>query len=183
MDGHWPHIGKDIGEYPTYNLPYFICLVVGLVLAILGAKGPVTIKGLPLRSLFFNFATANYFVFAALAGVLPTIDFFKEETQNLQRIEFYHFAAGAGLALIATVLKTYLNRGEVEDDTDQDSEIEMADPERGDNTDNPLLDGQSPKRPGAKSMTSNPLWTLSSDAKEGEEDESGEGESEVQAEV
>ena len=173
MDGHWPAIGKDIGEYPTYNLPYFICLVVGLVLAILVVKGPVKI-----RNLLFNFATANYFVFAVLAGLLPTLDFFKDERQNPETNKFYYYAAGAGLSLIATGLKTYLNRGEMTDDADPDSEIEMADPERGDNTGNPLLQ-QSPKR--SKSMTSNPLWTLSSDAKDGSDDEEdSEGKPEAQ---
>ena len=148
-------MGMDIGQPPTYNLPYFVGLVVAVVCSVL-----IHIKKIPAlaRDFLFHFSTANYFVLALIGGLYPSIDFFTD-AKDPRRIEALGFGVGGAIAVLATFLKLWLNRNaEGSEDNDQDSEIEMADPEVGEKSNNPLL-----QRNGSNTLTSNPLWALSKD--------------------
>ena len=170
MDGHWPYIGMDIGSPPTYNLPYFVGAVVAIACTIL----TIVLKARFVLDLVFHFCTANYLVLALLAGLLPSIDFFKDTKQGeYERNKAMNYGVGCGVVVLVTVAKFLLNRNSpTKEDLDQDSEIEMADPEVGvDKNSNPLL------RESSDTLTSNPLWALSQEPKlPGEdEEEAGEG--------
>ena len=170
MDGHWPYIGMDIGSPPTYNLPYFVGAVVAIACTIL----TIVLNTRFVLDLVFHFCTANYLVLALLAGLLPSIDFFKDTKQGeYERNKAMNYGVGCGVVVLVTVAKFLLNRNSpTKEDLDQDSEIEMADPEVGvDKNSNPLL------RESSDTLTSNPLWALSQEPKlPGEdEEEAGEG--------
>ena len=67
--------------------------------------------------------------------------------------------------MVFTALKLFLNRdAAIKEDHDQYSEIEMADPERGDHNQNPLM------RESSDTLTKNPLWSLTKEVNEDEED-------------
>ena len=75
------------------------------------------------------------------------------------------YGIGCALIVVFTALKLFLNRdAAIKEDHDHDSEIEMTDPERGDHNQNPLM------RESSDTLTKNPLWSLTKEVNEDEED-------------
>ena len=162
------YIGSNGRSNPT------IAAAVGLLVAIACTILTIVLNTRFVLDLVFHFCTANYLVLALLAGLLPSIDFFKDTKQGeYERNKAMNYGVGCGVVVLVTVAKFLLNRNSpTKEDLDQDSEIEMADPEVGvDKNSNPLL------RESSDTLTSNPLWALSQEPKlPGEdEEEAGEG--------
>ncbi|QDZ21909.1 hypothetical protein HOP50_06g44510 [Chloropicon primus] len=161
LDGHWPYLGMEIGDPPTYNLPYFVCGVVAITSTLLVTLFPKRL----VRDFVFHFSTANYFAFAVLTGLFPTIDKVEgKKTEDSTNNTALSYGIACVVVVLATSVKLFLNKDAAMRDEDNDSEIEMADPEMGDKNSNPLL------RDSSGTLTSNPLWSLS-EKKEDEEDQ------------
>ncbi len=71
IEGHWPYIGMEIGDSPTYNMPYFVAACVAIGAALFAILFPNRF----IRDLFFHYATACYFAFAVIAGLAPSVNF------------------------------------------------------------------------------------------------------------
>ena len=171
LDGHWPYVGMNIGDPPTYNMPYFVGLIVGIACAIGTTIFPKRI----VKDFIFHFATACYLVFALLAGLYPTIDFIKDTpADKYDNNDAMTYGIGCGLIVEFTAAKLFLNRdAAIKEDHDHDSEIEMADPERGDHNQNPLMRESSDTlmRESSDTLTKNPLWSLTKEVNDDNDEE------------
>ena len=76
------------------------------------------------------------------------------------------YGIGCGLIVVFTAAKLILNRdAAIKEYHDHDSEIEMADPERGDHNQNPLM------RESSDTLTKNPLWSLTKEVNDDNDEE------------